>query len=118
RSEKGKRKARRRCGTVSAMARMLDVVREKGVPEPVLQSMADGQYPLPPIELIEILVELTHDPRVGIRASETLSRWNAEQLREIAADANTPRTVLNYFLEPRHRRMDLMMPLIANKGVS
>src|SRR5205085_6658548 len=39
-------------------------------------------------------------------------------LREIAADANTPRTVLNYFLEPRHRRMDLMMPLIANKGVS
>src|SRR5947209_3972606 len=99
------------------MSRMLELIRQQQVPEPVLRSLAAGTMPLARVEQLEILVELTHDPRVGITAAQTLAAWSSDELRALAADPLTPRAVLDYFLEPSHRRPDIMLPLLSNPGV-
>lgn len=100
------------------MSRMLELVRQQQVPEPVLRSLATGTMPLARVEQLEILVELTHDPRVGITAAQTLAGWSSDELRTLAADPLTPRAILNYFIEPRHRRPDIMLPLLSNPALS
>jgi hypothetical protein len=100
------------------MSRMLELVRQQQVPEPVLRSLAAGTMPLARVEQLEILVELTRDPRVGATAAQTLAGWSSDELRNVAADPQTPRAVLDYFLEPSHRRPDVMLPLISNPSVT
>jgi len=100
------------------MSRMLDLVRQRQVPEPVLRSLASGTMPLARIEQLEILVELTRDARVGIIAAQTLAGWPSDELRTLAADPHIPPAVLGYFLEPLHRRSDILLALLSNPAVT
>jgi len=100
------------------MARMVEMVIAGKVPDAVLKSAAAGQLSLPAPEMIETLVFLVAHFLHGNTARNTLATWDAEQLKSIVADPNTRSYVLNYFLVPKNRRMEIMPALIENPSTS
>jgi hypothetical protein len=99
------------------MSKMVELIRTSAVPPHIIQQAAKGTLVLPPEEAVEVLVALSSDPDVGVIARETLARYDAEQLRVVVSDVNTPREVLSFFLTPAHRRPEIMMSLINNTRV-
>jgi hypothetical protein len=99
------------------MARMPDLIRQAAVPDDTLRQAAAGTLPLPPSEMVEVLVLLANHPRFGETARSTLAqRGDEDQLRPVVADPNAAKEVLNYFLT--HRRPELMMDIISNPAVT
>ncbi len=97
------------------MPRMIDLMKQSQVPANVMRSAAKGALALPPAEMIEILVYLTTTQLFAEPARMTLAGWDEAACRSVCADPNTPKEVLDYFLE--NRRPRLMPALLDNSAI-
>ncbi len=100
------------------MPKMIDLIRESAVPANVMRSAARGALALPPAEMVEILVQLTHHPMFADQARLTLANWDETTAREIAANPATPHEVLDYMLAAENRRPALVPALLENPTIS
>jgi hypothetical protein len=88
------------------------------VPAAVMRSAAKGALSLPSTEMLQILVYLTGNPVFAAEAAMTLARFDESAVRDVLAASDTPREVVDYFLDRKNRRPALMPALIANPQVS
>lgn len=101
------------------MPRMIDLIRSSAVSATIMQAAARGALLLPPREMIEILVHLaTHNKVFGQQARLTLAGWDEKASREVAADPNAPKEVLDYWIEPHNIRPALFPILLENPAIS
>jgi hypothetical protein len=101
------------------MSRMIDLIRASAVPSNLMQSAAKGSLSMPAGEMIEILVYLAlHNKLFGEQAQLTLAGWDEAASKAAAADFNTPKEVLDYFVSPANLRPILLLVLLANPSVS
>jgi len=101
------------------MARMIHLIRASAVPAHVMHTAARGALSVPPAETIEILVHLAlHNKVFGQTARMTLAGWDEAACRAAAADPQTPKEVLDYFVDPSNLRPTLLPALLENPSVS
>jgi hypothetical protein len=101
------------------MPRMIDLIRASAVPSGLMQSAARGGLAVPPQEMIEILVYLATENKVfAERARITLAGWEEGSAREVAANPDTPKEVLNYLADPQNLRPGLLPLLLENPAVN
>ena len=78
------------------MSRMIDLIRVSALPSNLMMAASKGSLSVPPREMIEILVHLAkHNKIFGQQAQLTLAGWDTAVSREVAADAATPKEVLD-----------------------
>jgi len=100
------------------MPRMIDQIRASKLPSNMMQFAARGALQVPPPENIEILVYLALHNRVfGDLARMTLAGWDEKASRAAAADPQTSREVLDYFIAPDNLRPALLPALLENPSV-
>jgi hypothetical protein len=100
------------------MPRMIDQIRASKLPSNMMQFAARGALQVPPAENIEILVHLAlHNKVFGELARMTLAGWDEKASSAAAADSQTPREVLDYFIAPDNLRPALLPALIENSSV-
>ena len=97
---------------------MIDLIRASAVPSNLMQSAARGALSVPPQEIIEILVFLTHNKVFAEKARMTLAGWDETSSRAAAADSHTPKEVLDYLIAPENLRPVLVPALLENPSVS
>lgn len=97
------------------MPRMIDLIKQSGVPANVVRSASKGALALPAAEMIEILVYLASTPLFGEEARMTLARWDEAACRAVCSDSASPAEVLDYFLH--NRRPRLMPALLDNPAI-
>jgi hypothetical protein len=99
------------------MSKILEQIKSNAVPAGVVHSAAKGALPLPPAEMLEILVYLTHNPVFAKDARMTLARWDAESAITVVSDPASPAEVLSYYWMEGNRRPSLMPALIENPAI-
>jgi hypothetical protein len=99
------------------MPRMLDMIKASSVPANLMHAAANGALSVPAIEVLEILVYLTHNPVFGEQARLTLAGWDEKASREAVRDPNTPREILDYFIAPQNLRPGLLPALLENPAI-
>jgi hypothetical protein len=100
------------------MPRMIDQIRASKLPSNMMQFAARGALQVPPAENIEILVHLArHNKVFGDLARMTLAGWDEKASLAAAADTQTSREVLDYFIAPDNLRPALLPALLENPSV-
>src|SRR5262249_43705386 len=100
------------------MSSILDQIKNNALPAGVMRIAAKGALPVPPGEMLQILVYLTNNPVLGQEATLTLAAWDLEATRKVVADPNAPPEVLGYYWTEANRRPALMPALIENPTIS
>ncbi len=100
------------------MSRMLEMMKQSEVPANLMRSASLGALALPPAEMVEILVYLAQHSIFSQQATMTLAGWDEKSALAIAQDANTPKEVLEYFIDPKNLRPSLFKSLLENPSVS
>jgi len=100
------------------MASILDQMKRNALPAGAMRTAAKGALPVPPAEMIEILVYLTSNPVFGQDARMTLASWDLSVAQEIMKDPAASPEVLGYFWVEQNRRPALMAALIENPAIS
>src|SRR5579871_2945648 len=101
------------------MPRMIEMIRASSVPATLMQSAAKGALSVPPQEMIEILVHLAvHNKVFAEKARLTLAGWDEASSRSAAADPQTPKEVLDYFIDPQNLRPVLLPVLLENPSIA
>src|SRR5262245_40309703 len=100
------------------MSAIFDQIKSNTVPAGVMRTAAKGALPVPPAEMLEIMVYLTHNPVFGQEAKMTLAGWDLEATRRVVADPAAPPEVLGYYWMETNRRPALMAALIENPAIS
>jgi hypothetical protein len=101
------------------MSRMIQLIRASAVPPHVMHTASRGALSVPPAEMIEILVHLALHNKVFCQtAGITLAGWDESACRAVAADPQTPKEVLDYFVAPSNLRPALLPTLLENPSVS
>jgi len=100
------------------MARVIDQIRASKLPSSMMQFAARGALQVPAAENIEILVHLAlHNKVFGELARMTLAGWDEKACRAAAADPQTSRQVLDYFIAPDNLRPALLPALLENPAI-
>ena len=100
------------------MARMLDLIRASAVSQHQMMSAARGALRVPTEEMLEILVYIAeHNKIFGEQARLTLAGWDEASAKEIVANPNTPKEVLDYWTAPKNIRSTLFPLLLENPSV-
>jgi hypothetical protein len=100
------------------MARMLDLIRASAVSQHQMMSAAKGALRVPAEEMVEILVYIAeHNKIFGEPARLTLAAWDELSAKQIAADPQAPKEVLDYWLAPKNIRPLLFEILLENPSV-
>ncbi len=99
------------------MPGMLDQIRASAVSAETMRAAARGALPVPPAEMIEILVFLASNPVFGQQARMTLAGWDEAACATVVGDPAAPAEVLNYFVAAENRRPALLPSLLANPSV-
>jgi len=100
------------------MPRMLDLVRASAVSSHQMMSASRGALHLPPVETLQILVYLAeHNKIYGEQARLTLAAWDEMTAKAVAAEPDTPKEILAYWLQPKNIRPSLFPLLIENRSV-
>lgn len=98
---------------------MIDMIRTSSVPATLVQAAARGALSVPPGEMIEILVHLAvHNKVFGQQARMTLAGWDEKASLEAAADPNTSKEVLDYWIASENLRPHLLPALLENPSIS
>jgi len=100
------------------MPNILDQIKRSAVPVGVLRSAAKGALPLPPGEMLEILVYLTQNTVFAQEARMTLAGWDVLAAVEVVSDPAASPDVIAYYWTESNRRSALMPALIENTAVS
>jgi len=96
----------------------MDQIRASKLPSNMMQFAARGALQVSAAENIEILVYLArHNPVFGAVARMTLAGWDEKSSLAAAADPQTPREVLEYFISPDNLRPALLPALLENPSV-
>lgn len=99
------------------MPRMIELIRQSGVPASIVRSAAKGALALPPAEMLEILVYLASHPVFGDQARMTLAGWDEGSCLAACSDPAAPRAILDYFITPANRRPRLLPALLDNPSL-
>jgi len=100
------------------MQRIIDQIRASKLPSGMMQFAARGALQVPPPENIEILVYLAlHNKVFGDLARMTLAGWDEKACMAAAADPQTSREILDYFIHPDNLRPKLLPQLLENPSV-
>jgi hypothetical protein len=99
------------------MSRMVDLIKASAVPAPLMQVAARGALSLPPAEMLEVLVFLTHNPVFCNQAKLTLAGWEENSARTVLSDPHAPADVLAYFIDPDNIRPALLPALLENQAI-
>ncbi len=100
------------------MARMLDLIRASAVSQHQMMSAARGALRVPTEEMLEILVYVAeHNKIFGEQARLTLAGWDESSAKEIVANPNTPKDILDYWVSPKNIRSTLFVLLLENPSV-
>jgi hypothetical protein len=100
------------------MGRTIDQIRANKLPSNMMQFAARGALQVPAAENIEILVYLAlHNSVFGQVARMTLAGWDEKSSLVAAADPQTSREVLDYFIAPDNLRPPLLPALLENPSV-
>ncbi len=101
------------------MPSIIDQIRASKLPSNMMQFAARGALQVSAAENIEILVYLArHNQIFGDLARMTLAGWDEKASLAAAADAKSPREVLDYFVSPDNLRPKLLSALIENPAIS
>src|SRR6266498_3014095 len=101
------------------MHRMLDLIRASAVSSHQMMSAARGALHVPPAEMLEILIYIAEHNKIhGEQARITLAGWDETSAKQLAADPDTSKEVLDYWLSPRNIRPVLFGLLLENPSVS
>jgi hypothetical protein len=102
-----------------AVPRTIDQIRASKLPSNMMQFAARGALQVPAAENIEILVYLAlHNSVFGSLARMTLAGWDEKTSVAAAADPQTSREVLDYFISPDNLRPALLPALLENTSIS
>lgn len=96
---------------------MLEMMKQSSVPANLMRTAARGALALPAPEMVEILVYLAGTSVFGEQARMTLASWDEKSALAIAQDPNTPREVLEYFIDSKNLRPSLFQALLENPSV-
>lgn len=100
------------------MARMLDLIRASAVSQHQMMSAARGALRVPTEEMLEILVYIAeHNKIFGEQARLTLAGWDEASAKEVVANPNTPKEILDYWVAPKNIRSTLFTLLLENPSV-
>ena len=99
------------------MAPILELIKKNAVPVNVMRSAAKGALPIPPEEMLEVLVYLSQNALFGQDARMTLARWDAQSAMDVLAKETTAPEVLLYYWNEENRRPGLMPTLIENHAI-
>jgi hypothetical protein len=100
------------------MPRIIEQIRNSAVSSNMMQFAAKGALLVPGPEMVEILVYLAlHNKVFGEQARLTLAGWDLGLAREVAANPEAPREVLEYFIDPANLRPPLLAVLVENPSV-
>ena len=99
------------------MAPILELIKKNAVPVNVMRSAARGSLPLPPQEMLEVMVYLSRHPLFGQDARMTLAQWDPQSAMDVLAQDTTAPEVLLYYWHEENRRNGLMPTLIANPAI-
>ena len=100
------------------MPRMLDLIRASALSSHQMMSASRGALHLPPVETLQILIYIAeHNKIYGESARLTLAAWDEVTAKAIAAEPDTPKEILEYWLQPKNIRPSLFPILIENPTV-
>ena len=100
------------------MPRMLDLIRASALSSHQMMSASRGALHLPPVETLQILVYIAeHNKIYGEQARLTLAAWDEITAKAIAAEPDTPKEILAYWLQPKNIRPSLFPILMENPTV-
>jgi hypothetical protein len=100
------------------MPRTIDLIRASKMPSNMMQFAAKGALSVPPDENIEILVYLARNNQIfGDLARMTLAGWDEKASLASVSNPQTPREVLDYFINPENLRPKLLPTLLENPSV-
>ena len=100
------------------MSRMLDLIRASAVTSHQMMSAAKGALHVPPAEMLQILIYLTEHNKIhGEQARLTLAGWDEASSKQMAADPDAPKEILDYWLSPKNIRPMLFGILLENPSV-
>ena len=79
----------------------MDLIRARKVPEVIRRNGAEGKLPLPPAEIIEVLVFLSQetDHELQQKAFATLESWDEAEFCSVLADPATSPETLEFAAE-------------------
>lgn len=97
---------------------MIDLIRDSAVPAQLMRTAARGALSLPAGEMLEILVFLSRHPLFGEQAQLTLASWDSVSAQAVVSDPAALPEVLEYFVEPRNHRRELLPGLLENPSIS
>ena len=99
------------------MSRMIDLIKQSAVPANVMRSAARGALSLPPVEMIEILIYLSHHHLFAEQAKLALAGFDQAAMKEVASDPLTPGEVLEHLSAPHNVRPALLPILLENSSL-
>jgi len=101
------------------MPRILELVRASALPSHQMMAAAKGALRLPADEMVQVLVYLAENNKIfGEPARITLAAWDESSAKAIVSNPDTPKEVLDYWLNPKNFRPALFSPLLENPSVS
>ncbi len=101
------------------MSRMLELVRTSSLSWHQMMTASKGALQVPSEEMVEILVYIAvHNKIMGEQARLTLAGWDETVAKAMAANTNTPKEVLDYWVAPKNLRPALFPLLLENTSVS
>ncbi|HEX4603655.1 MAG TPA: hypothetical protein VH724_06655 [Candidatus Angelobacter sp.] len=99
------------------MASLLEQIKSNSLPVNAMRSAAKGALPVPPEEMLEVLVYLSQNPLFGQDARMTLAQWDALSAKDVLGKDTATPEVLLYYWQPENRRPVLMPTLIENPAI-
>jgi hypothetical protein len=99
------------------MASILELMKRNAVPAAVMRTASKGALPIPPEEMLEVLVYLTNNPVFAQDARMTLASYDLSAASRVVASGVTAPEVLGYYWTPENRRLALMPALIENPAI-
>src|SRR5579872_4744306 len=100
------------------MAKMLELIEQKAVPENVLESAAQGKLSLPAEEMIEILVHLSRDAKFGGQARETLQQWDVETIASAVSRPSISPDTVKWVLGPANPRASVVLSRLVKRSAT
>lgn len=95
---------------------IIAAIRSGSAPAPAKMAAARAALPLPPEDLLEILVVLCQDQDVDLRttANKSLNEFDAGRMREVVKLTSTPTDVLLFLCTWRNGKKDFYEAMVLN----
>ena len=95
---------------------IIAAIRSGSAPAPAKMAAARAALPLPPEDLLEILVVLCQDQDVDLRSTaiKSLNEFDVDRIREVVKLKSTPTDVLQYLCTWRGGKKDFYEAMILN----